>query len=95
MARQLYSLGPVKRNNHQNPWGTLGGHTRVLQLALVNGRQKSTFRHETKGLNSEEFYQRRHFKHKRDLARKLKKWEMEYNEEYPDAKLSYHSSILV
>jgi transposase InsO family protein len=33
--------------------------------------------------DSQEFYQGKHFKHKRDLARKLKKWETEYNEDRP------------
>jgi transposase InsO family protein len=33
--------------------------------------------------DSKEFYQGRHFKHERDLARKLKKWETEYNEDRP------------
>jgi transposase InsO family protein len=44
----------------------------------VNGKVERS--HKT---DSEEFYQRRHFKHKRDLARKLKKWETEYNEDRP------------
>ena len=33
--------------------------------------------------DSQEFYQGRHFKHKRDLARKLKRWETESNEDRP------------
>src|SRR5262249_53604520 len=44
----------------------------------VNGKVERS--HKT---DSEEFYRGRHFKHKRDLARKLKKWETEYNEERP------------
>jgi transposase InsO family protein len=44
----------------------------------VNGKVERS--HKT---DSEEFYQGRHFKHKRDLARKLKKWETEYNEDRP------------
>jgi len=42
----------------------------------VNGKVERSHKSD-----SEEFYQRRHFKHKRDLARKLKKWETEYNED--------------
>ena len=37
-------------------------------------------RYEKNGL-AEEFYRGRHFRHKRDLTRKLKKWEAEYNAE--------------
>src|ERR1700691_55308 len=44
----------------------------------VNGKVERS--HKT---DSEEFYQGRHFKHKRDLARKLKRWETEYNEDRP------------
>jgi transposase InsO family protein len=33
--------------------------------------------------DSQEFYQGRHFRHKTDLARKLKRWETEYNEDRP------------
>jgi transposase InsO family protein len=44
----------------------------------VNGKVERS--HKT---DSEEFYQGRHFKHKRNLARKLKKWETEYNEDRP------------
>lgn len=33
--------------------------------------------------DSQEFYQGRHFKHKRDLVRKLKRWEAEYNQDRP------------
>ena len=44
----------------------------------VNGKVKRS--HKT---DSEEFYQGRHFKHKRDLARKLKRWETVYNEDRP------------
>src|SRR5580700_5161459 len=44
----------------------------------VNGKVERS--HKT---DSEEFYQGRHFKHKRDLARKLKQWETEYNEDRP------------
>jgi transposase InsO family protein len=36
-----------------------------------------------KHIDSQEFYQGKHFKHKRDLARKLKRWETEYNEDRP------------
>ncbi len=38
--------------------------------------------------DSQEFYQGRHFKHKRDLARKLKRWETEYNEDRPHLALN-------
>ena len=44
----------------------------------VNGKVEPS--HKT---DSQEFYQGRHFKHKRDLARKLKRWETEYNEDRP------------
>jgi transposase InsO family protein len=44
----------------------------------VNGKVERS--HKT---DSQEFYQGRHFKHKRDLARKLKKYETEYNEDRP------------
>ena len=44
----------------------------------VNGKVERS--HKT---DSQEFYQGRHFKHKRDLARKLKRWETEYNEDRP------------
>ena len=44
----------------------------------VNGKVERS--HKT---DSQEFYQGRHFKHKRGLARKLKKWETEYNEDRP------------
>src|SRR5450755_4367735 len=44
----------------------------------VNGKVERS--HKT---DSQEFYQGRHFKHKGDLARKLKKWETEYNEDRP------------
>jgi len=50
----------------------------------VNGKVERS--HKT---DSEEFYQGRHFKHKRDLARKLKKWETEYNEDRPHLALSH------
>jgi transposase InsO family protein len=33
--------------------------------------------------DSEEFYRGRNFRHKKDLARKLKRWEVEYNEDRP------------
>jgi transposase InsO family protein len=44
----------------------------------VNGKVERS--HKT---DSQEFYQGRRFKHKRDLVRKLKKWETEYNEDRP------------
>jgi len=44
----------------------------------VNGKVERS--HKT---DSQEFYQGRHFKHKRDLARKLRRWETEYNEDRP------------
>jgi transposase InsO family protein len=44
----------------------------------VNGKVERS--HKT---DSEEFYQGRHFKHKKDLVRKLKRWEAEYNEDRP------------
>ena len=44
----------------------------------VNGKVERS--HKT---DSQEFYQGRHFKHKKDLARKLKRWETEYNEDRP------------
>jgi transposase InsO family protein len=44
----------------------------------VNGKVERS--HKT---DSQEFYQGRHFKHKRDLARKLKRWETEYHEDRP------------
>jgi transposase InsO family protein len=44
----------------------------------VNGKVERS--HKT---DSQEFYQGRHFKHKRDLARKLKRGETEYNEDRP------------
>jgi transposase InsO family protein len=44
----------------------------------VNGKVERS--HKT---DSQEFYQGRHFKHKRELARKLKRWETEYNEDRP------------
>jgi transposase InsO family protein len=44
----------------------------------VNGKVERS--HKT---DSQEFYKGRHFKHKRDLARKLKRWETEYNEDRP------------
>ena len=44
----------------------------------VNGKVERS--HKT---DSQEFYQGRHFRHKRDLARKLKRWETEYNEDRP------------
>jgi transposase InsO family protein len=44
----------------------------------VNGKVERS--HKT---DSEEFYQGRHFKQKRDLARKLKNWETEYNQDRP------------
>jgi hypothetical protein len=33
--------------------------------------------------DSVEFYRGRHYRHKKDLARKLKRWEAEYNEDRP------------
>jgi transposase InsO family protein len=33
--------------------------------------------------DSEEFYRGGHFRHHKDLARKLKRWEAEYNEDRP------------
>jgi transposase InsO family protein len=33
--------------------------------------------------DTEEFYRGRHFRYKKDLARKLKRWEAEYNEDRP------------
>jgi transposase InsO family protein len=33
--------------------------------------------------DSEEFYRGRRFRHKKDLARKMKRWEAEYNEDRP------------
>jgi transposase InsO family protein len=44
----------------------------------VNGKVERS--HKT---DSEEFYRGRHFRHKKDLARKLKRWEAEYNEDRP------------
>jgi transposase InsO family protein len=44
----------------------------------VNGKVERS--HKT---DSQEFYQGRHFRHKRDLARKQKRWETEYNEDRP------------
>jgi transposase InsO family protein len=44
----------------------------------VNGKVERS--HKT---DSEEFYRRKHFRHKKDLARKLKRWEIEYNEDRP------------
>jgi transposase InsO family protein len=44
----------------------------------VNGKVERS--HKT---DSQEFYQGRHFKHRRDLARKLKRWETEYNGDRP------------
>jgi transposase InsO family protein len=44
----------------------------------VNGKVERS--HKT---DSEEFYRGKVFKHKRDLARKLKRWEAEYNEDRP------------
>lgn len=49
----------------------------------VNGKVERS--HKT---DSQEFYQGRHFKHKRDLARKLKRWETEYNEDRPHLALN-------
>jgi transposase InsO family protein len=46
----------------------------------VAGNGKVERSHKT---DSQELYQGRHFKHKRDLARKLKKWETEYSEDRP------------
>jgi transposase InsO family protein len=40
----------------------------------VNGKVERS--HKT---DSEEFYRGRNFRHKKDLARKLKRWEAEYN----------------
>ena len=48
----------------------------------VNGKVERS--HKT---DSQEFYQGRHFKHNRDLARKLKRWETEYNEDRPQLAL--------
>jgi transposase InsO family protein len=44
----------------------------------VNGKVERS--HKT---DSEEFYRGRTFRHKKDLARKLKRWEAEYNEDRP------------
>jgi transposase InsO family protein len=44
----------------------------------VNGKVERS--HKT---DSEEFYRGKHFRHKKDLARKLKRWEAEYNEDRP------------
>ena len=44
----------------------------------VNGKVERS--HKT---DSEEFYRGRQFRHKNDLARKLKRWESEYNEHRP------------
>ena len=44
----------------------------------VNGKVERS--HKT---DSEEFYRGKYFRHKKDLARKLKRWEAEYNEDRP------------
>ncbi len=49
----------------------------------VNGKVERS--HKT---DSEEFYRGRYFRHKEDLARKLKRWEAEYNEDRPHLALS-------
>jgi len=45
---------------------------------VVNGKLERS--HKT---DSEEFYQGKYFRHKKDLARKLERWEAEYNEDRP------------
>ena len=44
----------------------------------VNGRVERS--HKT---DAEEFYRGRRFRNRKDLARKLKRWEKEYNEDQP------------
>jgi transposase InsO family protein len=44
----------------------------------VNGKVERS--HKT---DAEEFYRGKYFRHRKDLARKLKRWESEYNEDRP------------
>ena len=52
--------------------------TSLPDVLRLNGKVERS--HKT---DSEEFYRGKHFRHKKDLARKLKRWEAEYNEDRP------------
>jgi transposase InsO family protein len=53
-------------------------YTSLLDSQEPNGKVERS--HKT---DSEEFYRGRYFRRKKDLTRRLKKWEAEYNEDRP------------
>jgi transposase InsO family protein len=78
-----FTIQKIQTDNDSSFGPQFTWHLSDLGCPEVNGKVERS--HKT---DSQEFYQGRYFKHKKDLARKLKRWETEYNEDRPHLALA-------